>query len=302
MLNCGIPAFRVSLWSMTSLPEAMSIPASRFFSLPPEQVTPAMEAAFFSSLKTGNSTFKKTAVQRFGEIDGIVSAELAKVYPATTIDVLDIGVSSGTTTLELEEALRQAGMQFRITATDRSFAARIVDGPLGSRALIEPGGHILQFEVFGLPVRAWDRRLDRFTGRAVINAAMRKLIRQSDRNRGGHRDVELVSPRLKGKPDISLTEDDVLARNDAFVDKFHFVRAANILNRDYFREDQLRAALGHLRTYLNGAGSLLLVLRTDKVTEKNHGTLFRMDEARNLEIVCRFGEGSEVESLVALNG
>ena len=81
MLNCGIPAFRVSLWSMTSLPEAMSIPASRFFSLPPEQVTPAMEAAFFSSLKTGNSTFKKTAVQRFGEIDGIVADAVSRNDP-----------------------------------------------------------------------------------------------------------------------------------------------------------------------------------------------------------------------------
>lgn len=279
----------------------MSIPASRFFSLPPEQITPAMEAAFFSSLKTANDTFKKTAVKRFGEIDTVVSTELARAFPETELEVLDIGISSGTTTLELQQALADAGLEFAITATDRSFAARIVDGPLGSRALIEPDGHILQFEILGRPVRAWDRRLDRFTGRSVLNAALRKLMRKSDRNRTGHRDVELVSPRLRKQGAITLVEDDVLTRNEAFARKFHFVRAANILNRDYFAEDQLVAALGHLRTYLKGPGSLLLLLRTDKVSDENNGTLFRVKADGKLEICRRFGNGSEVENLVATN-
>ncbi|MBT8428206.1 MAG: hypothetical protein KJO02_09280 [Erythrobacter sp.] len=276
----------------------MSIAASRFFSLPPEQITPALEVAFFSSLKTGNDTFKKTDVRRFEEIDGVVAAELAKAFPGETLELLDVGISSGTTTMELAEALERAGADFRITATDRSFAASILDGPLGSRALVENSGHILQFEILGRPLRAWDRRLDRFTGRSILNAALRKAIGKSAKERAGNRPVELVSPRLKERPSVTIAEDDIFTRTPAFERKFHFVRAANILNLDYFDKDRISTGLGHLRAYLRGPGGLLLLVRTDKVTSGNNGTLFRLNAEHGFEVVRRFGDGSEVEDLV----
>lgn len=276
----------------------MSIAASRFFSLPPEQITPTLEAAFFSSLKTGNNTFKKTDVRRFEEIDGVVAAELAKAFPEETLELLDVGISSGTTTMELAEALERAGLDFRITATDRSFAASILNGPLGSRALVEDSGHILQFEIMGRPLRAWDRRLDRFTGRSILNAALRKVIGKSAREQVGVRPVELVSPRLKEQPGVTIAEDDIFTRTPAFERQFHFVRAANILNLDYFDKDRISTGVGHLRAYLRGPGALLLLVRTDKVTSRNHGTLFRLDEDYRFEVVRRFGDGSEVEDLV----
>lgn len=276
----------------------MSIAASRFFSLPPEQITPALEVAFFSSLKTGNDTFKKTDVRRFEEIDGLVAAELGKAFQGQTLELLDVGISSGTTTMELAEALEGAGLDFRITATDRSFAASILDGPLGSRALVEDSGHILQFEILGRPLRAWDRRLDRFTGRSILNAALRKVIGKSAKEQAGNRPVELVSPRLRDQPSVTIAEDDIFTRTPAFERKFHFVRAANILNLDYFENDRISTGLGHLRAYLRGPGALLLLVRTDKVTGRNNGTLFRLDEEYGFEIVRRFGEGSEVEDLV----
>lgn len=278
----------------------MAITASRFFALPPDRVTPELEAAFFSSLKTANNTFKKTDAHRFAEIDRVLAAELA---PAATgaLAVLDIGISSGTTTLELADALSAAGLDPAIVATDQSFAARIVAGPLGSRALIEPDGHFLQFELFGTAIRAWNRRLDRFTGRALVNAALRRMLRpaaQRGSNGQTGTDVKLVSPRLNHGRRIALREDDVLARNPDFVGAFDLVRAANILNLDYFPEAALRGAIGHLRSYLKGPGSLLLVVRTDKRNGTNNGTLYALRPDGSLEERRRFGSGSEVAGLV----
>lgn len=280
----------------------MTIAASRFFSLPSEEITPELEAAFFSDLKTGNATFKKTDAKRFAEIDRVLVREIAVSCGADTpVEVLDVGISSGTTTLELRDALAMAGIDHRITATDQSFDARIVDGPFGSRALVEPSGHFLQFEIFGRPVRSWTRRLDRFTGRFLLTAALRKLLTPAARRADGANDVRsvaLVSPRLANDDRVTLREDSILEFNAELGNRFDFVRAANILNLDYFSAAQLQQGLDNVCRYLKGAGSLLLVVRTDKRTGINNGSLFRLGEDGRLTLVEQFGEGSEVAHLI----
>jgi hypothetical protein len=217
--------------------------------------------------------------------------------------VLDIGISSGATALELKAQLEQQGLAPHLTGTDQSFEAWLIPGPLGSKALVQPDGHILQFEVFGKALRAWDRRLDRFTGRALLNAALRHAFRWARGNlpdAAGRRRVKLVSPRLSQSRDITLREDNILLSNPEFAGKFDLVRAANILNRDYFSDTQLTAGLRNVRSYLKGPGSLLLLVRTDKRTETNNGSLYIVNGSGGLELVTRFGTGSEVEEILQL--
>ena len=274
----------------------MPVAASKFFSLPVAEISPELEARFFSDLKTGNATFKKTDVNRFGAVDEVLADYLASNGEPEP-QVLDIGISSGTTTLELKRALEAKGLSPHVTGTDQSFDAWLVSGNLGTTALMQGDGHILQFEIAGQAMRGWDRRLDRMTGRALFNAVLRRLFRGIDPVRDGRR-VDLVSPRLRDASDIVLTQDDVLRRNPRFMGRFDLVRAANILNRDYFSEEQLRNALEYVRSYLKGPGSLLLLIRTDKQDGQNNGTLLRVDELGALEPVRRFGKGSEVEALI----
>ena len=280
----------------------MTVTASIFFDLPVERISAELESSFFSSLKTGNNTFKKTQSGRFTEIDTAVAqllAETAVREPA----VLDIGISSGSTALELKARLEQEGLSPHLTGTDQSFEAWLVPGPHGSQALVQPDGHILQFEVFGRALRAWDRRLDRFTGRSLLNAALRRAFQRASANLSdvaGGRRVKLVSPRLSQSQDITLREDNILLPNPEFAGKFDLVRAANILNRDYFSETQLTAGLKNVRSYLKGPGSLLLLVRTDKRTETNNGSLYIVGGSGGLELVRRFGTGSEVEELLQL--
>jgi hypothetical protein len=268
--------------------------ASRFFSIAPERVTAAEEANFFTWLKTGNATFKRTLPGRFRDIDAIVLEKIAAAG-GNLADILDIGISSGTTTLELLDTARVAGHVPRICATDRSLAARLICWPLGFSALLEPGGHVLQYGIFGAPLRAWRRRLDYVTGMVLVQKLAEWTIGRAARRRGG-RDVALVSPRLAGTKGVELVEDDVTRRNAAFEGRFDLVRAANILNRDYFDTATLRQSATNLMRYMRSDGSWLLIIRTHEDGEQN-GTLFRR-HGPALAIVHRFGSGSEIESLV----
>ncbi|MEO8386753.1 MAG: hypothetical protein ABI583_15995, partial [Betaproteobacteria bacterium] len=104
------------------------------------------------------------------------------------------------------------------------------------------------------------------------------------------RDLE-VSGRLKIY-EANLFELGALAR------KFDMVRAANILNFAYFSEVQLKAILEQLSLCLQ-VGSFLVVVRSREDRSQNDGTVFVKSANGTLEVVERFGNGSEIEPLAA---
>lgn len=275
--------------------------ASAFFATDPEQLTARDEALFFGRLKTGNATFKRTAPGRLRMIDEALVAQLDRA--GAGIDrVLDLGISSGVTTVELAEALGRSGRSVSVTGTDRALEAFLVDLPLGCRALVEPNGHVLQYEVLGRAIRPWTRRLDYLTGMALARRLVNHMLGPRARARAAQRaiaaSVALVSPRLSRSVGVELVEDDVTRSNPHFVGGFDLVRAANILNRHYFDADALERAVGNVKSYLRGPGAWLLVVRTHGDSD-HQGTLFRMNEAHGLDVIERWGEGSEVEALVS---
>lgn len=273
--------------------------ASAFFSAAPEDITARDEARFFGLLKTANNTFKRTEPARLAKIDAALIASLA-TYRCRIDTVLDLGISSGVTTLELMTALRAAGHRAQVTGTDRSLRAQLVPLPLGCHALVEPGGHVLQYEVLGRAIRPWERRLDRWTGMAMARALVEWRLREPAVTRaasGAGKEVALLTPRLRRSNAFRWHEDDITRRRDSFTGRFDLVRAANLLNRHYFEPAALRAAVANAIAYLSGPGAWLLVLRTHGASD-HHGTLFRMDDAMRLSVADRYGRGSEVEDLV----
>lgn len=277
----------------------MPMAAFTFFSLP-QAPSPAVEAAFFTALKTGNRTFKKTGAGRFQELDAMLLQSLSNA--GTRIgELLDIGISSGVTTLELADALAAAGTCFRITATDLALDAFIVEAAPGCRVLVDRSGHPLQYEIYGRTLRPWRRRLDYLDGMIAVRGIARRILEPRARSAlaAGRilSRVRLISTRIAARSDITVQEDDVTVSNIGFAGRFDVVRAANILNRDYFDEATLRRAFGNIVGYLAGPGAMLLVARTHR--DGHHdATMFEVaaDGAR-LVIVGRFGKGSEVEAL-----
>lgn len=278
----------------------MSVTAARFFS-GPLRLSPEVEDRFFTDLKTGNATFKRTAGDRFQELDDIC-VRCFEAAGATIGAVLDIGVSSGTTTLALSERLVTAGHAGTVTGTDLSFSANLVPVVPGVRTLIDETGLPLQHDLMGMVVRPWRRRLDYFTGMVAVRGLLNRVCgrraqlkwRAGDK---GVKPVQLISPRLQGHPRVRVERNDIFAPTRRYQDRFDFVRAANILNRGYFPEADLRRALVNAVSYLSGPGAWLLIARS---SEGRHvATLFQVSaDGRRLQAVDRFGGGSEIEWLV----
>jgi hypothetical protein len=104
----------------------------------------------------------------------------------------------------------------------------------------------------------------------------------------------LTSPKLHSLEDLELVEDDILLSTN-FRHRFDVVRAANILNRDYFDSESLRAMLINLRERLTPRGLLAIVSTEDDGA--NHGTIFRLGSDGALDVCERLGSGSQIEDL-----
>ena len=276
----------------------MTLTASRFFSTQPADLGSEAEERFFCAIRTSNRTTKQTAKDRFKSLN---DALMGHLQGEAINHVLDVGVSSGITTIELVDAFRSIGAAPQVVATDRWCHAYVVPVGWNCGALLDENGELLQMELFGTAMRSWSRRLDYVTGVALVRRALAAVIgaraRQimQDPSRGAEA-VQLVTPRLQAVPQISQMKDDVLAFNPRLFGKFDFIRAANILNKGYFPTDALALGLSHLASYLRAPGAWLLINRTHP-NEVNHGTLFRLDAQGRLQPIERFGAGSEIEEL-----
>ena len=97
---------------------------------------------------------------------------------------------------------------------------------------------------------------------------------------------------------IVWAQDDLLAPNpEQFLRRFDAIRAANVLNRDYFGADDLRRAVSNLKARLSGPKACLIVNRTWK-DGSNHATLFKLHGDDRFRIEARLGQGSEIEDIV----
>ena len=266
----------------------------------------AIEDNFFRRLRLPGGVTKRTRRGRLADLDALVAEHLPC---GRRLELMDVAVSSGVTTLDWAASLRRAGFDFGLVAGDATPAAWLLS--LGRRVevLVDGAGRPLQYDLFGrampsaapgpLAMLPWlGRLLTRFA--LAWDEDLRRSLAASREMRGRplrSQRVALVVPELLADPAIELVEDDLLARTaDPFAGRFDVVRAANLLNRGYFDEDALRRMLARLVARLKPA-SLLAVCRNEE-DGSSHATVFRRGE-EGLEPIARLGCGSEVEELAA---
>ena len=255
----------------------------------------AAETAFFSALHQSNGTTRMTSRGRLDDLNHAIAVRL----PADgTLELLDVGVSSGVSSDEWLDSIESIGRKATLTAFDRIVFAHLFS-IAGFEILAEPEGHVLLAHdgrhAFTHPVsqtRAWRNR----TARAAF--AVAGVLARLARAVGAGRTVELITPRLRARPNVTILEHDVFAPTPQWLSRFHAVRIANVLNRSYFDEGRLAAGLFNAANWVR-PGGLLAVCRTD-FDGTNHGTIFRRC-ADGLHVEARVGSGSEIETL-ALRG
>ena len=257
-------------------------------------VSAADEDAFFHQLRLPNGTYKTTAHRRLSALDQWLVAQLRQ----REFQMLDVAVSSGVTTLDLLDACAAAGFHASVTACDLWVNARIRRILPGVELLLDSQGHVLQVST---PAGVKGRPHD--PGGSVARRALAGVFVALERfcRTEGHGSpssdlpVRLVSRRLRDRAYVEVVEHDLFQRRPDWSAQFDLVRAANILNPDYFDDAQIAEVVRSLGTYLR-IGGRLLVARTDERNETAASLFERTDFGFRLG--GRYGQGSVVEAVV----
>ena len=267
------------------------------------------ELEFFRRVRLKNGVAKTTHAAR---LDDLNVALLPLLPAARPLELMDVAISSGISTLEWMHSLSGAGVEFRMVAGDVSLKAYLLSYGRLVEVLLDKNGHPLHIDLFGRGMAGSGESLMLGNLAAGIHRGLKWLIRgtpigtmspamlisePASWGRISSQPLTLVTPRLKDTEELELVEDDLLAENDPRLQgRFHALRAANILNHAYFDDTTILRITTNLRARL-AADGLLIVCRTGQ-DGANHGTVFRLNPDRSFSVAGRLGNGSEIEALV----
>ncbi len=293
-------------------PENIFVPSARemFLAEETEDGTGAelaeREFRFYSSISLGNGVTKKTSRGRLRDLDEwLVKYLTPDKKPDKKLQILDLGVSAGMTTVELAELLTGQGFSFHITAADLYIDAYLLIASERESVLLDRDGTPVHYELGGRGIgnsrgkniirRIRLSGLDRFAANWLRRYGKRLRTLREPESVGGFavHPVKLLCRAIRENSHITVIEADVFGGD--IHGEFDLVRAANLLNLAYFPEEKLRLAVKNIKKVL-APGGLLLIARTGMDNTTN-GTLFRLKENGGFEIVERFGSGSELEEL-----
>jgi hypothetical protein len=211
--------------------------------------------------------------------------------------LLDVGGSDGVTTQDavraLEERLQQPVAACLIDPFVR--LRRFRSGPVVEYRTPDQSPVMVRVGRIGLQLSSLD------TSRDLVSRPLGEwYLRRHAFRKAMPLDatIALVNPAVAADPRIEVREWDVLQYDPSLDDRFHAVRASNVLNRSYFSAAQIIGALANLHAYLREDG-LLLISRSleEGGRETDHGTIWirRPDRFSRIDA---FGSGSEVADLV----
>jgi hypothetical protein len=252
---------------------------------------------FFDGLQLRNGVYKATRRNRLD--DGFPLLIDAARSLGKHIHILDLGCSSGISTIEMHRALKKAGFDCTTTGSDILMKATYVRHKNGDAILFDDAAMPIQVETRGWATTWSIRRRDLFfhpfkfagtrfllnlrinTFRAALTSPVKNYHIQS---------ISLLTNEAQATPETSFFQED--AMSPTLSQTFEIVRAANFLNVGYFNETQIKTILDGIRKRLINGG-FLFVLRTHEETGINHGTLFKF-EAGIFKQHRVLHEGSEI--------
>lgn len=271
----------------------------------------SLERAFFGHIRLPNGTTKTTYAQRLEDFSALCNAELRP--RAQAFRLLDVGVSSGITTLEWMRSMESQKIKYQLDAIDICLDAKLVSVASFFHILLDSQARPLQFEVLGWVTSAdYGHDARSRLKRAAIIPALRGMYRtltapiathlrthnrRDTREIGPYRirSLKLVTRALGERKDLRLFEMD--ARDvDELQDKYDLIRAANVLNKAYFPTPVLRTIVYKLLGQLNPGGRLAVVRTSSRGT--NNGSIYASDDSGMIVKIGQLGEGAEIDDLV----
>jgi hypothetical protein len=255
-----------------------------------------LEKLFYTNISLPNGTHKTTAQGRLTDLD----LSIQKLLRAGgEVRLLDVGISSGVTTLELIDHIERAGCRATGIGADlkiHTFLRSVV----GVDLLFDSEGKILQLATplfaRGRPDRSRKTIASKCL-RLALDILERKVVRRWVAEPGRALPLALVSRRLTQRSGFDVVECDISQPRPEWLDSFDLIRAANVLNVSSFSPAQISVVVKNLTSWLR-VGGLLSVCRTHAGNGKNHGSIFvKVGQPPLLQVVERLGDGSEIEPI-----
>lgn len=249
--------------------------------------TPEIEKNFFARVRLANKTFKTTEANRFDDLNRFT---LPWVSSYESPSLMDVAVSSGVSTAEWRSFLTNNGIQCTIVATDYLNEGQYFCFTRHFAFLTDDKRELLHLDFLGYGF-AHDLRFHR----ANFHLLPIKWILVSFFKIFGHSKEPVTIQLTKPLNGLQIVHDDLLAPTPPqWVAAFNVIRAANVLNRGYFRTPQLKTMLQNLFTRLKDGG-VLIVSRT--IDSKNHASILQK-RSGGFSILDRLGNGSEIDGLI----
>lgn len=256
-----------------------------------------LEKSFFKSLCMPNGTHKTTAAARLKDVDELIAGYLEN---RKNVRLLDVGISSGVTTLELLNTLESRGIHVSGIGADICVRA-FLRSFQGIDILHDASGNVLQvatpFFARGRPHHSQKSLRSKLLG-VGIDILEAGPVKKWLANSKLSRPLYLVTQGLLERKDFQVVEHDVTASKTAWNDSFDLIRAANVLNRAYFSPSDVAVVVKNLTSWLRQEG-LLVICSTAETDGRNDGSVYRKRNASPwLQLVHCLGQGYELDALI----
>ena len=243
---------------------------------------------FFPYVRLSNGSFKTTSRRRHEDLDDVVCETL---NPDQDYLILDVAVSSGTTTVEWSQRLSICAIRHQMVGTDLSLWARCIQLFFWT-VLFDDSGFIYQVDFCRLAFP--NTPPSKLSAVAFsVGKLLIKLNRYFFRQRT---QIQLLS-RVAQESNVLFESGDVF--NDVVPHEmnqpFDVIRASNVLNFSYFEPSEIARAIVNLRRRLRMDG-LLVINRSSGQT--NQFSIFRLTSENQFELVSEGNGGSEIREIV----
>jgi hypothetical protein len=270
-----------------------------------------LETKFFERVVLPNGTFKTTKPRRLDDLNAAALPFLRQLVTSNgALKIMDVGISSGVSTIEWHEQLTAERIPHELTGTDLTVYASLMSLTRHLGVLVDRDRNFLHLDAFGYgtpPTASGVRGVVAIMIRLVFRAAMKidKCLPPLQGNVGEPakgrlltcEPVTLLTRKFAQRDSVRVIEEDLLApERPEHHQAFQVVRAANVLNRVYFNEATLTQIMNKLKQRLK-PGGLLIVCRTT-FDGANHASIFELVDESRLRVAHRLGGGSEIEDLL----
>lgn len=247
-----------------------------------------------------DGVWKTTSNARLENTDKLIIELMKKNNAGTLCRFMDLGASSGITTIESAEKISKATRTpIKYYLLDRYFyLLRYKRNGFYEYRTSNEKPVFLKYAFFGIRLPVSEHKhayLSNIIASLYLSFSKfrKKMILDSK--------LPLFTSDLLSNDIFEVIEQDCLNMNLPANTMFEYIRASNILNKAYFSDEQIKKIINNLKQYLEDKGYLIISRNLTDKDESSEIISIWQNNNNKLELVSSFNGGSEIDNLLVDN-